>query len=763
MTAKKSSSNCKSELLRHKNILLCPWNALAMLLFYKWHICCEPVPDFSNPGWAMQPLFHTKPALEDPCLEQFCGSAYTEFIDAANTGTQQHKYMTESAYAVVSEGLSSSKLLRNTIYSAQNMHVTRRYLQNGLCADVQLANAGFFTKDRQQPYNVPRKLFNVSLALEESIFPFADELPSFESMDSNKAGYDVRDTTVRFCNLLKALRMVLLQDMAILFDIPFYRRMLQKSAIFSSSILQSLDFISCTDYIRDLSWSSDFLPLVECQPYDARLSRVVPSAVIELAASENRAKATQPLEESVPQGVAVDDSTSISMNGFIPEADSSKPPTASEGPAEATKPLEDGTTQDMLNGDLPDGKSVTETSSTPQTDQSCADSALGLADGKTTVNNQVDEGACDTDNGLIVLPKGAEEGVPSQEPPEAAITFEDPAPVAGPPAVKFIPIQPRPPALGPSSAKSDLQKRNLDSSEPAHPESSQPAPKRLCVKGTPVSNQAPAIQKSELIFVDLTIDGDENIDMDSASAINIDSGVGSRNSSSKNQPLAQANRVTEPANPVPANAKPTVPASDGDQESATSPTTAGYSPIAEAHARNEYKMDSEILPAANSNFNSQADKWYRKPHEAKEDSSNLSTDSDQTLAVVDSGCEQHNGAENQQKLPDLTKLYKKAALADKLLAAMRNLQSDVSSISGNNQAMLRKISRIIARQKHPESPARRRHTQGPADAPQASNPKLLYSLDKLQIVTRRTNDHISKLASAISQTVEEADGAMSEI
>ncbi|KAJ1746763.1 hypothetical protein LPJ69_006405, partial [Coemansia sp. RSA 1752] len=74
------------------------------------------------------------------------------------------------------------------------------------------------------------------------------------------------------------LRTVLLQDMAILCDIPFYRRMLHGTAVFSSDIFQSIQFVQSTDAIRKHSWNSDFLPLVENTPSDSRLARVVPCA-----------------------------------------------------------------------------------------------------------------------------------------------------------------------------------------------------------------------------------------------------------------------------------------------------------------------------------------------------------------------------------------------------------------------------------------------------------------------------------------------------
>ncbi|KAJ2563729.1 hypothetical protein GGH12_002425 [Coemansia sp. RSA 1822] len=238
-----NSSQPKTDLLRHKDILQCPWNALAMLFFYKWHVLKEPPPDFEDPTWANQPLFHIDPALHDDELEQFCGKIYSEFVDGASRGVQRFKYMSESALDTVTDALTSSKLLRNAVSSAQNMYVTLRSLQNGHCADVQLANAGFRSDNRATTYNVPRQKHTVPQHIEEQIFSFVDTLPSYDDLVDQGGSPEQWDIIVRFCNLLKMLRTVLLQDMAILCDIPFYRRMLLGTAIFSSEVFQSIHFV----------------------------------------------------------------------------------------------------------------------------------------------------------------------------------------------------------------------------------------------------------------------------------------------------------------------------------------------------------------------------------------------------------------------------------------------------------------------------------------------------------------------------------------
>ncbi|KAJ2341280.1 hypothetical protein GGF43_006203, partial [Coemansia sp. RSA 2618] len=91
------SGQSKTDILRHKDILQCPWNALAMLFFYKWHVLNEPPPNFEDPTWSSQPLFRIESAAHDSYLEEFCGSIYGEFVEGKSRGIQRFKYMTAPA------------------------------------------------------------------------------------------------------------------------------------------------------------------------------------------------------------------------------------------------------------------------------------------------------------------------------------------------------------------------------------------------------------------------------------------------------------------------------------------------------------------------------------------------------------------------------------------------------------------------------------------------------------------------------------------
>ncbi|KAJ1815049.1 hypothetical protein LPJ60_005851, partial [Coemansia sp. RSA 2675] len=47
----------KAQVLRHRNPLLCSWNALAVCFFRKWHVTEDPTPDFGSSEWLSEKLF----------------------------------------------------------------------------------------------------------------------------------------------------------------------------------------------------------------------------------------------------------------------------------------------------------------------------------------------------------------------------------------------------------------------------------------------------------------------------------------------------------------------------------------------------------------------------------------------------------------------------------------------------------------------------------------------------------------------------------
>ncbi|KAJ2328061.1 hypothetical protein GGI00_004297, partial [Coemansia sp. RSA 2681] len=181
-----AGGQCKIELLRHRRIILCPWNALAAFLFHKWHVLNVPPPDFSNSAWMSEPLFQGGAALSDVHLLDFCGEHYREYQREFEQGKQTYKSMSQRAYTAMEMSLSSSQMLRATVSTSKTLVVTQRSLQNGVYDNILVYIAGFSTDLRAQPYHISRQQPHALFAdLEHMIFPFADYLPDYSEGSYN--------------------------------------------------------------------------------------------------------------------------------------------------------------------------------------------------------------------------------------------------------------------------------------------------------------------------------------------------------------------------------------------------------------------------------------------------------------------------------------------------------------------------------------------------------------------------------------------------
>ncbi|KAJ2515059.1 hypothetical protein GGI11_003878 [Coemansia sp. RSA 2049] len=154
------------------------------------------------------------------------------------------------------------------------MYVTSGFLQLQTFEAVQIRNSGFNTHNSPTPYGVQRQQYSVPSELERTIFPFAETILDYDPNSDDPDEMAHRDTISGFCSMLKVLRTVLIQDMAIMFDVPFYRRMLQGSALMCSETFQRPEFMEFSEEIRNKAWDSDFLPLVEITPRHPILAQV---------------------------------------------------------------------------------------------------------------------------------------------------------------------------------------------------------------------------------------------------------------------------------------------------------------------------------------------------------------------------------------------------------------------------------------------------------------------------------------------------------
>ncbi|KAJ2410873.1 hypothetical protein J3F80_000229 [Coemansia sp. RSA 2526] len=737
------SSQSKTVLLRHKDILQCPWNALAMLLFYKWHVLKEPPPNFEDPAWANQPLFHIDPALHDGELEQFCGDIYSEFVEGASHGVQQFKYTTESALNAITDALSTSELLKNAVSAAQNMYVTQRSLQNGHCADVQLANAGFRSDIRATTYNVPRQKHSVPQHIEEQIFPFVDTMPRRDDLVDQGRSPEQWDTIVRFCNLLKMLRTVLLQDMAILCDIPFYRRMLHGTAVFSSDIFQSIQFVQSTDAIRKHSWNSDFLPLVENTPSDSQLARVVPCmAFASLDKKPTEADATisqvpitvapvlvEPVEGSLKTGshnskaTCTEASKSVPSNAVLPSTE-------------------------VSSAGLPAAKSLVMASNTdPEPSSAVALPSVNPARSKPSSVDplpSVKPARSKPSNADLLANKRK---LPSSELDDGA-----------------VPPHPRLDSVSPPICYATTVKRKLDILQS---DDSVPAPKRPHVYGLSSSNESPVSPITNLYFVDLTLDSDDDDDddydddnyMGSQGQIQDPTRVESNQLLDKSS-IILVDHLEEDILPIDQAENQT---QDQDQEfddscgtNITVQTPVSSTVSADETDQTVSKPLESILTAAELPFAAEIGGQSNAPSESADTSDTL-----QDPPCTSSGSKSDDSLVHGKELTNESDLCKKAALADKLLQFIRDISSELSEAVSINQSMYRKISRIATRQKYsdPSTINGDPSAQLPISSASGSD-KLQRSLAKLEIVAMHNNDRAKRAANTAARILEEAEAEL---
>ncbi|KAJ2251053.1 hypothetical protein GGI13_003941 [Coemansia sp. RSA 455] len=266
----------KVELLRNRRIVPCPWNALAVFLFHKWHVLKEPPPDFSNPAWADEPLFRDGAALRDAHLLEFCDEHYREYQRAFDLGKQTYKCISQRTFTAMEMALNSSRMLKGAVSSSKTLYATQRILQNGVYDDMLVSIAGFSTDSRAQPYHIARQHCVSFTEYEDTIFPFADYLPSYSETSHNGVEMDQRLAIIAFCNVLKTLRTTLLQDAALMLYTPFYRQMLRHSSVFGLPVFMSEKFRDKAEAAGEMLMTAECMPMYGSIPRDIRLGKVVP-------------------------------------------------------------------------------------------------------------------------------------------------------------------------------------------------------------------------------------------------------------------------------------------------------------------------------------------------------------------------------------------------------------------------------------------------------------------------------------------------------
>ncbi|KAJ2783727.1 hypothetical protein GGI15_002477 [Coemansia interrupta] len=277
------ADSTKVEIVQHSRPIQCPWNALAMLLYYKWHVLKEPLPDFRTDAWKNTPLFGTMEdsSMYDEYLARFCGDQYEEYVEAVKGQPQRHKRAHRLGFKLFKATIDSTLQVKSNVVAARSVTVGRRIFGSPeILSEIHWANADVCRLTSGQR-RINSRLEYPTVGIEASIFPFVDEEATF----SNYQGdifyeRDWRESLNAFCRLLKLLRRTLVQDMSLIFEIQFYRRMLRGNSVMSSDLFQSFRFIENARKVVNASWRTEIQSMVQHMPKDTILTRIVPESLI---------------------------------------------------------------------------------------------------------------------------------------------------------------------------------------------------------------------------------------------------------------------------------------------------------------------------------------------------------------------------------------------------------------------------------------------------------------------------------------------------
>ncbi|KAJ2392805.1 hypothetical protein GGI05_002579 [Coemansia sp. RSA 2603] len=273
----------KVEIAQHSRPIQCTWNSLAMLLFYKWHVRKEPLPDFRTDAWKNTPLFGTMvdSSMYDEYLARFCTEQYEEYVEAVKGKPQRHKRAHRSTFRILKAIIDTNMSVKCNVAAAKSVTVGRRIFgQPGILSEIHGANADVY-KQSFDPRRTHSRIEYSTAGIEASIFPFVDDNATFSNYQGDPQNeHDWRDSLNAFCRFIKLLRRTLVQDMSLLFELQFYRRMMRGNPVLSSDIFQSFRFIENAKKVVNSSWRAEIPSMVTHMPKDTILTRIVPESLM---------------------------------------------------------------------------------------------------------------------------------------------------------------------------------------------------------------------------------------------------------------------------------------------------------------------------------------------------------------------------------------------------------------------------------------------------------------------------------------------------
>ena len=205
--------------LRHKDPLLCTQGALAQLLFWRWHIVGEPSPSFRR----RQDWYKIKVLVGQDRQEELSYSTQLQDIwrvfgaVGLTTAKKTHLPRRVGAQEAETYGTSLAQISQagrwnqSVLCQAYLTHLPRQFMR---------IVAGF--SGTQGDFFLPRAVYEPPVTLQRQLWPWIEEWePRFEARSRRRrwaqGGLDEDDLAGDgFLKLMRRLRIVLLQDLAVL-------------------------------------------------------------------------------------------------------------------------------------------------------------------------------------------------------------------------------------------------------------------------------------------------------------------------------------------------------------------------------------------------------------------------------------------------------------------------------------------------------------------------------------------------------------------
>ncbi|KAJ2233447.1 hypothetical protein IWW45_004174 [Coemansia sp. RSA 485] len=225
-------------IIRSRSPLTCAWNALSMLLFHRWHVAESLPPTFANSAWQNTLVI---PAFSKGSIPSLAGNSGIADGALSEMAAESGQVSISERLGLVRDLLSEDKMPVQSVLRTQALHHARQLGINPVAtvsplrdqrsaqgesswaqyssstenealdrlAQLATANSGYF----ESHHTIQRHKVIPPKTLQQTIFPWANKMLSEVP---SSLGLNERRHVSRFLDFLLDLRIILLQDIAIL-------------------------------------------------------------------------------------------------------------------------------------------------------------------------------------------------------------------------------------------------------------------------------------------------------------------------------------------------------------------------------------------------------------------------------------------------------------------------------------------------------------------------------------------------------------------